>query len=1042
MSKALLIYKASAGSGKTFTLVKEYLRLAMSKDDANYFRKILAITFTNKAAQEMKERVINTLKELSLEKSSVMSEKLTDELGINKIELSRRAEEVYKSMVYGYNDIGICTIDSFVIKLLKSFTKELNIPAGFEVNLDLDEVLDLAIEQLIQSSLEKESIKKALLATINYRLNQDKYWDFRDDLKNQSKVLFDESSQKHLATLQSLNDKDFSQVWDAIEKQKKESRSQFEAVIKELLSDMQEKGIDLSAFKGGSKNPFIKLERFASHPKSALKLTQPNVLYLSTGDWFKKNDQDLMAQCAPFQDKWIAMIKLFLTQQRTFNTLSIIHECIFSVTLFNELNKIIGQIKNEEGSILISDNHTLINRVVQENPIPFVYERLGERYNHLMIDEFQDTSLIQFQNAVPIIEENLSKNYFNLIVGDTKQSIYRFRGGEFEQLALLPENIYRSDTLLDGAERERFFKSKGKEIFLEQNFRSKKEIVDFNNFFFESLLARMDEHTDLKGAYSSFQQKPQENKTGGLVHLEKIEKEHYLERLGENLRTNIQDCLDDGYLLSDICILVRGKTQGEKIAKILSLEPSYPFVSSDSLKMSNSHDVQLIMSYLRHLSDWNSISAGLKIVQLFEKEALSISKATEEFAYKVDGSYYKEHFDIDAYLLTKGIDLTQIQDDLSIFEMTCTLISAFNIQLNDPFIQQLLDFAHDFGQKNGKNLSQFMDYWDERYQQKGLEAPEGKDAIKILTIHKSKGLEFPVVLLPFTEFKSAKSTQIWTEIEIDGLALKNFLIRSNDKLEESAFSAHYLEERNMEFIDNLNLLYVALTRPEDRLYIYFLEQRTKVRRIGKNRSPHSWFNTLFDLEEGQARIFGERTTLKRMKQEEIHTRMELKKKNWKSKLVYDQKKMDNFYHYEKVFAKKLEGILIHEVFEKSENIEQCLSYIDRMNTQLKIDDEQARELKDKFTQLFKKREISQLLSLSGKRLNEASIIDRKGKVFRPDKLIFHEDTLQIIDFKTGEINESHREQLDNYGQLMSEMGYENIRKHILYFSTEELISWN
>ncbi|MEM7162092.1 MAG: UvrD-helicase domain-containing protein [Bacteroidota bacterium] len=1043
MSKNLFIYKASAGSGKTFSLVKEYLRLALGHKDPDYFRKILAITFTNKAAREMKERVIDTLRDFSKEKKNAMAPILCEELNFNSLELTKQAEEVYRCMVYGYNDIAICTIDSFVIRLLRSFTKELNIPSGFEVDLETDEMLDLAIEQLIQTSPEKKFIKKVLLTFIEFRLKENKYWDFRDELKGQSKVIFNESSQPHLHSLSQLSQEEFITVWDQLKKLSNQSQKAIELQSQELIQEMNQAQIDVLAFKGAKNNPFAKISRYLlSNESVKLFLSESNINFLRSGEWFKKGDEELEGKCAPFLTKWSDKIELLLEAYTNNNSLLFIQESIYPIALFNEINKIIDDLKQEEGSILISDNHQLINDVVQNNPIPFVYERLGERYNHLMIDEFQDTSLVQFQNAIPIIEENLSKDQFNLIVGDTKQSIYRFRGGEFEQLAKLPQHIHEKEKLSDGDAREGLFQSQGFEILLEHNYRSKNEIVYFNNDFFKKLIGQLDDSIDLKGAYSSYSQIPINTKKGGLVHLQKFNSKEYISKISVQLLQNIEDCLEDGFLLSDICILVRGKRQGEKIAKILSEESDYPFISSDSLKMGSSRDIQLIVNYIRHLLDQNNIVSAMNILQLLEPEDANIAQIIDRYAFKKEGEYYREHFDLVGYLKSKNIHLEEIQDDLSLLEIVYSLIGGFAIQLNNPFIQQFLDFSQNFGRRNGMDLVQFVNYWDETYQNKGLEVPEGKNAIKILTIHKSKGLEFPVVFLPFSDFPSGRSSLFWTEQNFTGIDLKHFLLKSSERLEQTCFKSEFQYERNLEFIDNLNLFYVALTRPEERLYIFFKSIAKKEKIISKNKSPHAWLNSLYAIEEDEPLILGERELINRIEQRDRIEPLFFKKNDWKRKLVFDQKKMDNYYQYEKIYDKKLEGILIHEIFEHGESLSECLDEISKMRIQMRIDEEQSRELKLKFKSLFTNESIRDLFELNGKRLNEASLVNIKAEIFRPDKIIIQDQQLHIIDFKTGEYNEDHESQLENYSQLLLDMGYSPIHKHLLYFNDEKLISWN
>ncbi len=1048
-SKNLVVYKASAGSGKTFTLVKEYLRLALETDNPDYFKHILAITFTNKAATEMKQRVFKSLAEIAEDRElKEMAELLLSELNLPREELVKRAELTYRSMVYNYSEIGISTIDSFVIKLLKGFTKELGLPTQFEVSLDQDEMLELAIDRLIDKSQSEDYIKGALIEYISYRLNEDKKWEFLEDLKKFSREIFSDKSKTHLQKLAEISHSDFKETEIILRNKNKELEKDFFRVNDELLLSIESSGFILTDFSGGANGPINKLGKLRRNGDfNSFSLTEKQIAMIDGDEWFAKTkNAHLIDQSQPYLNQWRTQIFKMLQLKGDLILVKSILGGLYSMMLMNEISVLVNDIKEEDGSILISDNHKLVNDVVQNNPVPFIYEKIGERFKHLMIDEFQDTSVTQFQNAIPLIENNLSYQNFNLIVGDTKQSIYRFNNGEFEQLAQLPEKIFQKEKMLDGENRETVFRDNGREIQLNKNYRSKNEIIQFNNLFFEFLTSYINNYVDLKGAYQSYKQDYGKNSEGGLVTLRALEKDEYKDRALEMMIQNIRECLDDNYSLSDIAILVRGKTDGAKVALALSEHEDLPFISNDSLRFDSSQDIDLLINVLKQQTVENDLVSGFKVLKYLclKSENQNLHSFQNEFSYNKDPKELKkDKFNFSKCLAHFGIEKGFDKEHFSLVESIYEIIRIFSIQLNDPFIQQFIDEAQNFGLRRGKDIHGFLDYWDERLSSKGLEIPEGKNALRILTIHKSKGLEYPIVILPFNNYtKGAKGDRLWFDKKNEDFGLPSYLISENTSLIQSPFKEEYESEQNYKFIDTLNLLYVALTRPQDRLYIYFPEEGNSKDTTPKN--PEKWFSR-FLKDKGELEMtIGNR---KRREKENVHRESRAKEyfqtdKDWRSKLVIDKKQFDNYYHYEGIQEKKIEGILIHKIFEKAKKEEDCLKEIKRLRLLLKINHAEEEMLDAKFRSIYSKPEISSILNCEGQILNEKTIVDSNGQIQRPDRMIVTKDQLEIIDFKTGEHDEKHKEQLDSYAETMKDIGYSKIRKSILYFNNEEIISWS
>lgn len=1057
MDKKLLIYKASAGSGKTFMLVKEYLKLALGASADHYFKHILAITFTNKAAKEMKDRVFESLAEVAKnERLSTMAEMLIEELSIPKELLVQKAENMYREMVYNYSEIAICTIDSFVVKLVKGFAKELDLPSQFEVQLNNDEVLDRALDRLIEHSENNEYIKNALVDLITYRLGENKRWDFLEDLKDFSKNIFLDKSQDFLKKLADVPNEDLLRAKNKAIKVQKELKNEINTIAQNIKKDVENCGLAMNEFAGKKSGFMSKVDRYSEQFSTLdrMNFTRAQLTKIESDFWFSKTDDEKEAIIEPFREKWRSNIHVLQELYGRYLLYQSINSGIFSLILMNEVSRFVKDIKDEDGTVLLSDNHLLINEIVQDNPIPFIYERIGEKYHHLMIDEFQDTSVTQFQNTIPLVENSLGGNNQNLIVGDTKQSIYRFRNGEFEQLARLPHSIFQKEKLVDGESREQFFRRHGEELELNHNFRSKNELVQFNNDFFQFVTEFIEGYSDLRNSYSSFKQKYGQNEKGGLVRIEKIEKEDYKENSCQSAIKHIRECIKSGYLLSDIAILIRTKKDGEIIAKALSAEGDLPFISQDSLLFSSSKEINLIVNMIKQLNTQDELISGVAILNYLLKENVNdhLHQSAKEFLYKsVNDKKRYDRFKLSKCLKKFEISFSFHQENFSLVETVYAVLSAFHIQLNDAFVEQFIDEIHNFNIKKGNDISQFLQYWTEELGTKALSLPDAENAIKLLTIHKSKGLEFPIVILPFLSFnRGNKADLLWFDEKENILDLPVFLARSSKALSQTIYEEEYLEEENYKLIDNINLLYVAMTRAADRIYIHLQELKIdKAKWINdKTKDPEKWLSLFLheQISDGSEWQFGEGKHKKPEQTNDAileHQDYYQKRKNWKQKLVAENKKsIDNYAHYERLKEKKIQGILVHQIFENSNDLKEISSEVLKMLKLKKIDNEEKDSLIEKFGRVLANEEISKILNIKGKVLNESNLVDEGGNVSRPDRMIIHDKGLEIIDFKTGDIKEDHKKQLNDYAKILQDIGYSNIRKNLIYFNNEDIISWN
>ncbi len=621
MDKNFTIYKSSAGSGKTFTLVKEYLALALSDESQSprAYRHILAITFTNKAAAEMKERVVKALKELSLDDYAALSgtaqtllkelkkhPKLNIRKQIDDETIRKRANNVLKEILHNYSDFAIGTIDSFVHRIVRSFAFDLKIPMSFELEMNDDELLNKAIDLLLTKVGTDESLTRALIEFTESKTDDEKSWHIENDLKYFAKNLLNEEGAVHIEKLRELSIDDFFKIKETIQTEIKKFEAAISKCGKEALKTISDSGIEHEKFAGGANGIgkyFTYLSEVRSDKLEPSKTIQKNI---DTDNWYagkaSASDKDsidaIKQKLIDYYNEALVYIEKNLQE---FILFRLINTTIYSVAVLNEIEKLLNEYKAQNNILHISEFNKLIAKIVLNEPTPFIYERIGEKYNNYLIDEFQDTSVLQFQNLLPLIDNSLANGHFTMLVGDGKQAIYRWRGGEVEQFSMLPEIFSHQDNPLI-LEREQALKRNHNPQVLNQNYRSKREIIEFNNSIFRTLSDKLNPR--FKTIYDTLEQGFNPENRGGFVQVEFLdgEKEEFQNRNLECAHRIINELLQDGYQLKDIAILVRRNTDGSLVANYLS-NFGIEVISSDSLLLSNSADVNFIYSLFKFLDN-------------------------------------------------------------------------------------------------------------------------------------------------------------------------------------------------------------------------------------------------------------------------------------------------------------------------------------------------------------------------------------------------------------------------------------------------------
>ncbi len=858
-AKKFKIYSSSAGSGKTYTLTKEYLKLALQGEHPHYFKNILAITFTNDAANEMKSRILEALRgfaypELLSEKEKSKSQALLDsistELGEEQKTLSQRAQAVFSKIIHNYADFAVSTIDSFVNKVINAFTRELEIPYNYEVDLDTDQLLQNAVDRVIDKvgQEKKERLSDFLVDWVSQKAEEGKNWGrVANDLVEFSKDLINESSYPFIDPLHALSMEDFQQLHEQLKNFQEEREKQ--------LLDLGKKGHDLicqrgleGSFLGGKRASVASYFRthaekrdihFRAHEKAYMNKA------LQDDRWYKEKHNAAIEEIKPELISYIEQIEQLKEEQGGWMELvSAILPHLYKLALIQEIEQELAHVKRENNAIHISDSNKKIAEIISTEPVPYIYERVGEKYNHILIDEFQDTSILQWENLLPLIENSLSEASFNLIVGDAKQAIYRWRGGEMEQLVYLYQNRLEELLKISGTsspfltERYGLIQQNHQPAQLNANFRSTQEIIQFNNHFFKVLV-----DTDFGVKYPLFpmiydqsaqQQIPEQNqKTGGHVEINFIEKSDlYADQTHHRVLDLIEQVLQEGFARTDIAIITRSNAHGKEIAQFLKAH-QIEVISQTSLLLASDDKVRFLLALLKVIhrpEDKLAKSEALYLFYKVVKRQIPDSDTNLEIQEIVNASilaFYQK-------ISEKGyhLNFTRLQA-LTLYELVEKLIGIFDLlreQSRLEYLFRFLDVILQFNLQKNATLGDFLEYWEEKKNNLSINTPKDLKAVTVTTIHKSKGLEYPVVILPFADwnFTPRFGQTMWLKLPADFPALhiqeknrklQTALVTINQKLERTPVVEQYRSEMQKTFIENVNMLYVAFTRAVDRLYM-------------------------------------------------------------------------------------------------------------------------------------------------------------------------------------------------------------------------------
>ncbi|MEO6348926.1 MAG: UvrD-helicase domain-containing protein, partial [Aquaticitalea sp.] len=1029
MSKeyAFTIYNASAGSGKTYTLVKEYLKILLKSNSPLAFKSILALTFTNKAVAEMKERIISALQEFSedsilIDKNS-MFESLAKELAIEPRLLHQKSKSILENMVHNYAFFDVSTLDKFNHRLIRTFAYDLKLPLNFEVELDTINLLSKAVDRLIDKAGTDEALTKILVDFAIEKADDDKSWDVAYDFNNIAKLLINENDIPFINELKDKTLDDFKALKSHFLKSIAVLHSQIIQRAQETLELIVNHGLQFDDFSSGYlPKYFQKLLEADFNVSFGLgwqsKLESSETLYRGRIDAATASSINLIQP---------QLLKNFMLTKRHVLQFKFLQNALKNITplsVLNAINNTLKELKEEDDLLLISEFNSLISNEIKNQPAPFIYERIGEKFRHYFIDEFQDTSVLQWQNLIPLIDNALSSENFKsekgtaMIVGDAKQAIYRWRGGKAEQFI----DLY---TGINPFTIEKDVKN------LPANYRSLKTIVEFNNSFFKHLSGFVFSNQSHRTIYERSRQDGTMDNEGyielsflDVKNMEADENKDFLHC--QKVLEIIKNVQTHGFGLKDICIIARKSKEGIAIAEYLSAQ-NIPIISSESLLLQNSPEVQFIIAIITLASQPNNDQFKIEVLSYLAEHKLQLEDKHSFFSELVHLevsemfqklSNYGFYFNFDQFL------------QAYLYEAVEIIVRKFGLNHeSNAYLQFFMDEILEYSQRSNASFSGFVTYWEIKKEKLSIVSPQGINAVQIMTIHKSKGLEFPVVIFPYANQNIYFDMSPKTWFPVDKNDFNGFshlfinLYRDLEELGESGSTMYHNYRSELE-LDTLNLLYVVMTRAVEHLYVISemdldAKQNEKTNVYSGLFINYLKFIQLWDADQ-VSYTFG--SSIRQLSTKEITTSVTPAQFISTSKEDHHLTIVTNsgyLWDSEQKEAQE-KGNLVHNIMAQIKTNVDIPFVIDEFYVSGKVNAEQAKELAIIVKQIVNHHDLIPYFDDRFTSYNETDVITQNGEIFRPDRIVIDELKKEavIIDYKTGSEKPSHNLQLFTYQSIL------------------------
>ena len=1027
------IYNASAGSGKTFTLVKEYLRLVLINDDIFVFQKILAITFTNKAAAEMKHRVLSSLKEFSEGKKSPLLDILQNQTGLDALTIQKKSKKTLQVILQNYAAFHITTIDSFTYKIIKNFAFDLGLSQSFEVEMNAQDLLDKAVEVLISRIGTNKELTDVLIEYSLDKADDDKSWDISRDLSEFSRILLNEEDIAHFRKLSDKSLQDFKLVQQKLSSYQEEVIAKMKSIGVEALQIIENKSLEHKDFYRSM---------LPNHFLSLINKTQGTKFFDQSTLKKRIDEQSLYSKSksaviiASIEDILPEILKLYDESELLYQQLvqtRLVLKSIIPLAVLNNINLELTSIKEENNIRLNAEFNQLISDNIQEQPAPFIYERIGQKFMHYFIDEMQDTSVLQWKNLIPLIDNSLAQeNTSLLLVGDGKQAIYRWRGGKAEQfIELGSENSATKNPFL--------IEKKVQELSV--NYRSFSEIINFNNSFFKHVSQFLQNLSYANLFLKKSHQEENENK-GGCVSISFIDKSDDKEedelKYAKKVYQIIQQ-LDSAVSLGSVCVLVRKRSEGVVVANYLS-ENSLEIVSSETLLLSNSKKVNFIISFLKYTLNSNDKESLLDVLYFLHTH-LNISIDKHTFFTEFLGREFQEVLEV----LKKYNCIFDIiaYNQYPFYEKIELIIRSFNLQnKTNAYVQFFLDEVLVQQQKES-SIQDFLDFWEHKKESLSVVTSENPNAVKIMTIHKSKGLEFPIVIFPcdLNIYQDIKP-KVWLENSVDDFPEIMVSLTKEIQYVNKNGKELYDNRRAALELDSFNLLYVALTRAAEQLYV-ITEKKLNKEGIEDLKYYSGIFISFLKesklwIEDKDEYIFGSTVKSTKINTPEASGKIQdtFISTPWNNHNITLLANSSSLWGTKRGDAKEY-GTFIHKILSEVITKFDVSPVLEKHVLQGDIDTDKKNQLEQKIVEIITHPKLKEYYSEDVTIYNEREIV-YNNQIIIPDRLVFDKQKrVTIIDYKTGVAKEEHYFQVENYARVLESLNY-SIHKKILVYSNKSI----
>lgn len=1033
----LKIMKASAGSGKTYSLARTYIRILLGNADRYTYRHILAVTFTNKATDEMKSRILKELYILSTDPgSSDYHDDFVPSLFADDASIKEKAGRVLHDILHDYSAFAVSTIDRFFQQTLKAFSREIGQFSSYQVELDKDSLVAESVDRILDSLSENDSdLLEWLTRNVLEQIEQGGRYNTDANLMEMALRL--KSQQRQDVMEKAGIDEDavcsqenLMQIRQSCRQIKDSFRMAVMERARRALAVLTEAGVDVADSNRGFLKCLPGYAELGEHDD----ISRPSDSFLSKAPdhemWFAKSKaKKLLPLVYPFLEAPLEdFTALWGRDYDVYNTACILDGQIYGLGVAGELTKAYKEIMKEKNVLSIDDSNTILKGIIDGSDAPFVYEKTGVRFDHFLLDEFQDTSSVQWTNFSPLLHNSNAQGGENLVVGDVKQSIYRWRGSDWK--------------LLDRTVPDEF--PEYKEEVLDTNYRSLSNVVEFNNAYFAAVAGVIDgfggnpEGGPVSQIYADVVQSvAKKDKEPGSVSVTFCTKDAELQMVLDS----IMEVRAAGGLLSEITVLVRSNAIGENVSKFL-IENGVDVITDDSLKVKSAVTVRRLVSLMSYVDNPENTVNGY---------------------------------------LADSLDIILPESSISLIDMAEALIR--NLKENDQdgvwmgevlYLQSFMDCLQDYVSINGNNLRGFLKYWDK--EDPSISSPASGESVRVMTIHKSKGLDFPYVIIPFAEnIRLFKADSMWCAPELKDTALEGVAEGVYDVLlsksaEHSLFSSHYRNENFLQQVDNMNTIYVAMTRAALGMHIIAQMPSSKCLKALDDDDMSSFADfsqILYWFMKYSGRLGGVRMTSdeeqvrfdlgnlvdfasfrKTKDNGELGFNVDHGKEYPSFPLAQDMREdvaesLDFFSEdglAGMAASNRIKGIILHDILADIAVPSDLQGAVSKALMSGDITPEEAEEIKDLLSvRIAEASSKGWFPDDASKVLNETSIIDVDGKVYRPDRVVKDGNGVIIIDYKFGEHDRKYERQISRYSDMWKRMGYENVTSILWYVHTGECV---